>query len=102
MTEHWSRSRMGGHAQGQPERPTYVVRFEAGPRDGTVTAVLGLESGEPPDILLTPGQPDWTYVLAGGPRGDGSLPYLHMPQRRAARVRARGRQISASRRRGQS
>jgi hypothetical protein len=75
----------------QPERRTHVVRFEAGPRDGSVAAVLALETGQPPDLLLTPGRPDWVYVLAGGPRSDGSLPYLYMPPSKAARVRARGR-----------
>ena len=75
----------------QPERRTHIVRFEEGPRDGTQTAVLALESGEPPEILLTPGRPDQVYILAGGPRRDGSLPYLHMSPSKAALIRARGR-----------
>lgn len=70
----------------QVERRTYLARFHEGPRDGTVTAVLALETGQPPDVLLTPGQRDWIYVLAGGPRADGSLPYLYMPPTKAALV----------------
>lgn len=72
-----------------PERRTCVVRFEGGPRDGTLSVVLELETGQPPEILLTPGRPDWVYVLAGGPRRDGSLPYLHMSPAKAALIRAR-------------
>ncbi len=70
------------------ERRTYRVRFDGGPRDAAQTAVLSLDSGQPPDILLTPGKPDWIYVLAGGARRDGSLPYLWMPHgRRVAALR---------------
>jgi hypothetical protein len=58
---------------------TYHARFEGGPRDATQAAVLGLDSGQPPDLLLTPGRPSWIYVLAGGARHDGSLPYVWMP-----------------------
>ncbi len=68
-------------------RQTYLARFEEGPRDGTLTAVLALESGEPPEVLLTPGRRNEVYVLAGGPRRDGSLPYLHMPPSKAALLR---------------
>lgn len=81
----------------QPQRRTHIARFEDGPRDGTMTVVLGLESGQPPDILLTPGRPDWVYVLAGGPRRDKSLPYLYMPPSRAALVRSRGRRATGRR-----
>lgn len=62
------------------ERRTYYARFEGGPRDATQTVVLGLDSGQPPDLLLTPGRRGWIYVLAGGARGDGSLPYIWMPR----------------------
>lgn len=75
----------------RPQFRTLLARFEDGPRDGTLTYVLALESGQPPEILLTPGRPEWIYILAGGPRSDESLPYLYMPPARAARVRARGR-----------
>lgn len=78
----------------QPVRRTHIARFEEGPRDGTQVAVLALESGEPPEILLTPGRPDQVYVLAGAPRRDGSLPYLHMSPSKAALIRARGRRSS--------
>jgi len=56
--------------------------------------VLGLESGQPPDILLTPGQPEWIYLLSGGPRADGGLPYTFMSPTRAALVRSRALRIS--------
>ena len=59
-------------------RRTHVVRFVEGPRDGQVMTVMALESGEPPEILLTPGRPEWVYLRAGAPKHDGSLPYLHM------------------------
>jgi hypothetical protein len=75
----------------QRKRPTVIARFVDGPRDGGLTTVLALESGQPPDILLTPGRPDWIYLLAGGLRRDGSLPYLYMPPSRAALVRSQGR-----------
>lgn len=65
---------------GWSDRRTYFARFEEGPRDGTQAAVFALESGQPPDLLLTPGRRDWIYVLAGGERRDGSLPYLWMPR----------------------
>ena len=61
---------------------TYYARFEGGPRDATMTVVPGLDSGQPPELLLTPGRPNWIYVLAGGARKDGSLPYLWMPRSR--------------------
>ena len=61
-------------------RRTYDARFEGGPRDATHAEVRGLDSGQPPDLLLTPGRPGWIYVLAGGARPDGSLPYLWMPK----------------------
>jgi hypothetical protein len=65
---------------GHPERrETILARFVTGPRAGGLAHVLALESGQPPDILLTPEQPDWIYLLAGGPGKDGSLPYLYMP-----------------------
>lgn len=86
----------------QPARPTHIARFEDGPRGGTTVAVLALESGQPPDVLLTPGQPDWVYVLAGGPRRDGSLPYLYMPPKKAAillhsAARSTGGRVSSAR-----
>jgi hypothetical protein len=76
--------------QPQPLR-SHVARFEEGPRDGTMAVVPALESGEPPEMLLTPGRPDWVYVLAGAPRHDGSLPYLHMSPTKAAATRRIGR-----------
>jgi hypothetical protein len=73
------------------EPKTYRARFEDGPRDATQAVVLGLDSGQPPDILLTPDRPDWVYVLAGAGREDGSLPYLWMPKGRVAALRRLGR-----------
>ncbi len=81
---------------------TYVARFEEGPRDSSTSVIVGLESGEPPDLLLTPGQPDAVYMLAGGQREDGTLPYLWMPKskvsalRRMAERRAAGRAAARS------
>ena len=72
------------------ERPTYMARFEDGPRDATSTFVLALDSGEPPDLLLTPGQRGWVYVLAGGARKDGSLPYLWMPKEKVVALLEQG------------
>ena len=71
----------------QDRRASYHVRFEGGPRDATQTVVLGLDSGQPPDLLLTPGRRGWVYVLAGGAREDGSLPYLWMPRAKVASLR---------------
>ena len=56
----------------------HIARFIDGPRDGQTTVVPPLESGEPPEILLTPRRSSWVYVRAGAPWSDGSLPYLHM------------------------
>lgn len=72
-------------------RRTHVARFVEGPRDGQVRTVMALESGEPPEILLTPERPEWVYVRAGAPKDDGSLPYLHMPPSRAILIRSRSR-----------
>lgn len=68
------------HPRDRNDRRSYYARFEGGPRDATQTVVLGLDSGQPPDLLLTPGERGWIYVLAGSARGDGSLPYLWMPK----------------------
>ena len=65
-------------------RRTYHAQFEGGPRHATHTVVLALDSGQPPDLLLTPGRPGWIYVLAGGALADGCLPYLWMPKSRVA------------------
>ena len=73
------------------ERKSYYAWFEGGPRNGTQTAVLSLDSGQPPDLLLTPGRRDWIYVLAGGARVDGSLPYLWMPKSKILELQRRGR-----------
>ena len=80
-----------------PERRSHIARFEGGPRDGTVTVVLALETGQPPEILLTPGRPDWVYILGGAPRRDGSLPYLHMSPTKAALILSQGRRSSPGR-----
>ena len=72
------------------ERRTFTVRFEHGPNHGTVASIVGLESGQPPDLLLTPVPSDGVYVLAGGARRDGSLPYWWMSRTRLAAIRARG------------
>ena len=72
------------------ERRTFSARFEHGPNHGTVVPVLGLAFGQPPDLLLTPHPSDGVYVLAGGPRRDGSLPYWWMSRTRLAAIRARG------------
>ena len=85
---------MTEETQPQPERRSYFARFEGGPRDGTVSVVLALETGGPPEILLTPGQPGWVYVLAGAPRRDGSLPYLHMPPTKAGLIREQARRAT--------
>ena len=69
---------------------TYVVRFEDGPHDAALASVLGLESGAPPDLLLIPDCRDGVYVLAGGARPDGSLPYLWMTVSRVAALRHHG------------
>ena len=78
----------------EPERRSHLARFEGGPRDGTVVPVLALESGQPPEILLTPGQPGWVYVLGGAPRRYGSLPYVHMSPTKASLIRSQGRRLS--------
>jgi hypothetical protein len=67
----------------------YRVRFEGGPRDAKQTVVPALDTGGPPELLLTPGRPDWVYVLAGAPRADGSLPYWWMPSLRLAAPQGR-------------
>lgn len=79
------------------ERQTYAVRFEDGPRDATVAFVLALDSGLPPELLLTPGQRDEVYVLAGGQRDDGSLPYLWMPKQKVAALQNLGMRRPAER-----
>ena len=73
------------------ERRTYVARFVDGPRDREATVVAALESGQPPEVVLTPGRPEWVYVRAGGQGHDGSLPYLYMPPSRVAWNRSLGR-----------
>jgi hypothetical protein len=70
---------------------SFPARFEDGPRRGTVAFVLALDTGQPPDLLLVPGRPDGVYLLAGGERGDGSLPYWWMTRKRLAAIRAMGR-----------
>jgi hypothetical protein len=70
---------------------TFAARFEDGPRQGTVAFVAGLETGQPPDLLLTQGQSDGVYVLAGGAHQDGSLPYWWMTRTKLAALRALGR-----------
>lgn len=77
------------------ERKTHYARFEGGPRDATQTVVLALDSGQPPDVLLTPGRREWIYLLAGGPREDGSFPYLWMPKSKIAALRQLGRRVGA-------
>ena len=72
------------------DRPTYTARFEEGPRNRTVAFVLALSSGLPPELLLTPDRSDGVYVLAGGERPDGSLPYLWMPKSRIASLQRLG------------
>jgi hypothetical protein len=70
------------------EPRTFVARFERGPRDATAASVVGLDFGQPPDLLLMPGRLDGIYVLAGGARPDGSLPYWWMSRARLAALRA--------------
>jgi hypothetical protein len=72
------------------EPGTFVARFDRGPRHGTVAFVLGLESGQPPDLLLAPGHSEGIYVRAGGAHPDGSLPYWWMSRKRLAALRALG------------
>jgi hypothetical protein len=76
-------------------RRTYVARFEGGPRHGAAAQVRAVASGFPPDLIRHPGQPTGVYLLAGGPRADGSVPYWWMSRMRLADFRAR-----ADRRRG--
>lgn len=77
------------------DRPTYAARFEDGPRGATVAYVLALDSGQPPELLLTPDRHDWVYVLAGGEREDGSLPYVWMPNEKVTALRRLGRRRPA-------
>jgi hypothetical protein len=72
------------------ERRVFAARFEHGPHGGTVGPVQGLEFGQPPDLLFTQVPFDGVYVLAGGPRPDGSLPYWWLSRIRLAAIRARG------------
>ncbi len=81
---------------------TYVARFEDGPRDASTSVILGLESGQPPDLLLTPGQPDAVYMLAGGEREDGSLPYIWMPRSKVSALRRMAERRAAKRPRAKS
>lgn len=62
--------------------PIHVARFVDGPRDRQQALVPALETGQPPELLLTPGRSEWIYVRAGAPWRDGSLPYLYMPPSR--------------------
>ena len=73
------------------ERRTHVARFVDGPRDRETAVVPALESGQPPEVLLTPGRPEWVYVRAGAQAPDGSLPYLYMPPSRVLWTRSQGR-----------
>jgi hypothetical protein len=73
-----------------PGRTTFTARFEGGPRQGTMAFVRSLASGQPPDLIRIPGQPEGLYLLAGGPRRDGSLPYWWMTRDHMASLRARG------------
>ena len=81
---------------------TYVARFEDGPRAASTSVILGLESGQPPDLLLTPGQPDAVYMLAGGEREDGSLPYIWMPRSKVSALRRMAERRAAKRPREKS
>jgi hypothetical protein len=72
-------------------RRTHVARFVDGPRDRQTADVPAMESGQAPEIVLTPGRPEWLYVRAGAPWPDGSLPYLYMPPSRVAWNRSRNR-----------
>jgi hypothetical protein len=79
------------------EPRTFVARFERGPRDATAASIVGLDLGQPPDLLLVPGRLDGIYVLAGGVRADGSLPYWWMSRTRLAALRALGDRPPADR-----
>ena len=68
----------------------FAARFEGGPRNGSMAYVRGTEYGQPPDLIRSPGRPDGLYLLAGGPRGDGRLPYWWMTRRHLANLRAYG------------
>ena len=83
--------------QSWSDRPTYTAWFEDGPRGATAASVLALDSGQPPELLLTPDRRDWVYVLAGGQREDGSLPYLWMPNEKVAALQRLGRRRPADR-----
>lgn len=79
------------------EPRTFVARFERGPCDAAAACILGLECGQPPDLLLAPGHLDGIYVLAGGAHPDGSLPYWWMSRTRLAALRALGDRRPADR-----
>jgi len=72
-------------------RPIHVARFVDGPRDRQKAVVPALESGQPPEVVLTPGRSEWVYVRAGAPWSDGSLPYLYMPHSRVSWNRSQHR-----------
>jgi hypothetical protein len=73
------------------QRRTHIARLVDGPRDREATVVEALGSGEPPEVVLTPGRPEWLYVRAGAQGQDGSVPYLYMPPSRVNWNRSQAR-----------
>jgi hypothetical protein len=67
---------------------TFAARFEGGPRHGTAAFVPGLRSGQPPDVVRDPARSEGVYLLAGGPRADGCLPYWWMSWKRLSSLQA--------------
>jgi hypothetical protein len=79
------------------EGRTFAARFDGGTRHGTMALVRGLESGQPPDVVRDPSRPDGVYLLAGGPRADGCLPYWWITWTRLASLRSLGHSRHADR-----
>jgi len=68
----------------------FAAKFEGGPSNGSLAFVRGNECGQPPDLVRSPGRPEGLYLLAGGPRADGRLPYWWMTRRHLANLRVYG------------
>jgi hypothetical protein len=58
---------------------TYRARLRGGPDDGCDMEVAALPGGEPPDFFAADDEDSGTYVLAGLPNLDGSMPYWWIP-----------------------
>jgi hypothetical protein len=67
---------------GEDTRTTYQARLRGGPDDGDVVGAHPLAAGGPPDFLRAGPDDQGTYVLAGMPHADGTLPYWWIPDHR--------------------